>query len=81
MRPHDLICFPDCEWHRIEAAADSEMRFLAFHVPGKFKTIWADPKAASAWRSAGRDIHGGETARDERERRIFAKAFGNPFTR
>jgi quercetin dioxygenase-like cupin family protein len=65
----DLIYFPDRERHSVKAADDSEMRFLAFYVPGELKTVWADPGKASAWRSTGLDINGYETLDDQKERR------------
>jgi quercetin dioxygenase-like cupin family protein len=77
----DLVYFPDGERHCLKAADDSEMRILQFYVPGKFKTVWADQNKISAWRSTGRDIHGGETALDEREREAYGHILGNPFTR
>jgi quercetin dioxygenase-like cupin family protein len=77
----DLVYFPDGEWHCLKAADDSEMRILQFCVPGKFKTVWADQSKISAWRSTGHDIHGGETALDERERDAYKHILGNPFTR
>jgi quercetin dioxygenase-like cupin family protein len=64
----DLVYFPDREWHYLKAADDNEMRFLVFYVPGEYKTIWADQSKSTAWQSTGRDIGGGETAQDERER-------------
>jgi hypothetical protein len=81
LRPGELIHFPDRARRRLEAAGSGELRFLALDVPGEFGTVWADQSKASAWRSTGRDIHGWETADDERERRAFAKVFGNPVTR
>jgi quercetin dioxygenase-like cupin family protein len=65
----DLIYFPDREHRSLKAADDSEMRFLAFYVPGEFKTVWADPGKASAWRSTGLDINGYETLDDQKARR------------
>ena len=64
----DLIWFRDGERHRLEAAADSEMRFLLLYAPGVFRTAWDDPSKASAWSPTGLDINGLETARDRRER-------------
>jgi quercetin dioxygenase-like cupin family protein len=81
LRQDDLICFRDREPHHLQAARDSKMRFLAFQVPGEFKTVWADPNTVSAWRSTDRDINGRETAVDEKRRRVFAKVFGNPALR
>jgi mannose-6-phosphate isomerase-like protein (cupin superfamily) len=75
----DLIYFSDRERHYLKAAGNGEMRFLEFHVPGEFKTVWADQSKISAWRSTGRDIHGWETASDEKERRAFRFVF--PFVR
>jgi quercetin dioxygenase-like cupin family protein len=63
----DLIWFRDGEWHRLEAAADSEMRFLILNAPGVFRTAWDDPSKASAWSPTDLDINGLETARDARE--------------
>jgi quercetin dioxygenase-like cupin family protein len=68
VRKGDLIWFRDGEWHRLEAAADSEMRFLILYAPGVFRTAWEDPSKASAWSPTGLDINGLETARDARER-------------
>jgi quercetin dioxygenase-like cupin family protein len=68
VRKCDLIWFRDGEWHRLEAAADSEMRFLILCAPGVFRTAWEDPSKASAWSPTGLDINGLETARDGRER-------------
>jgi quercetin dioxygenase-like cupin family protein len=68
VRKGDLIWFRDGEWHRLEAAADSEMRFLILYAPGVFRTAWDDPSKASAWSPTGLDINGLETARDKRER-------------
>jgi quercetin dioxygenase-like cupin family protein len=68
VRKGDLIWFRDGEWHRLEAAADSEMRFLILYAPGVFRTAWDDPSKASAWSPTGLDINGLETARDGRER-------------
>jgi len=81
LHPGELLHFSDGEQQHLEAAGDAELRFLVLYAPGKFETMWADPSTASAWRSTGRDIHGWETAKDERERRVYAKVFGNPFTR
>jgi quercetin dioxygenase-like cupin family protein len=72
VRKGDLIWFRDGEWHRLEAAADSEMRFLILYAPGVFHTAWEDPSKASAWSSTGLDINGLETARDRRERIAYA---------
>ena len=68
VRKGDLIWFRDGEWHRLEAAADGEMRFLVLYAPGVFRTAWEDPSKASAWSPTGLDINGLETARDGRER-------------
>jgi mannose-6-phosphate isomerase-like protein (cupin superfamily) len=68
VRKGDLVWFRDGEWHRLEAAADSEMRFLILHAPGVFRTAWDDPSKASAWSPTGLDINGRETERDARER-------------
>ena len=65
----DLIYFPHREQRAIRAAADSEIRFLAFYVPGEFKTVWANPGDASAWRSTGLDINGYQTLNDQKDSR------------
>jgi hypothetical protein len=62
----DLALLPQ---RSVKAADDGEMRFLAFYAPGEFKTVWADPGKASAWRSTGLDINGYETLNDQKERR------------
>jgi len=69
LRQGDFVYFADREPHHLEAAHDSEMRFLVFYVPGEFKTIWADPGKVTAWTSTNRDINGYRTAEDERARR------------
>jgi quercetin dioxygenase-like cupin family protein len=71
IRQHDLIHIPDRTPHYLQAADNSDMRFLTLQVPGEFKTVWADPKKASAWQSTHLDINGRRTAADERERRAF----------
>jgi hypothetical protein len=63
VRKGDLVWFRDGEWHRLEAAADSEMRFLILYAPGVFRTAWDDPSKASAWSPTGLDINGGPPAR------------------
>jgi quercetin dioxygenase-like cupin family protein len=80
VRKGDLIWFRDGEWHRLEAAADSEMRFLILYTPGVFRTAWDDPSKASAWSPTGLDINGLETARDLRERVAYIGSdFSFPF--
>jgi quercetin dioxygenase-like cupin family protein len=69
VRQHDLIHVPDHTRYYLQAADNSDMRFLTLQVPGEFKTVWADPKKASTWRSTSLDINGFRPAADERERR------------
>jgi quercetin dioxygenase-like cupin family protein len=76
VRKGDLIWFRDGEWHRLEAAADSGMRFLILYAPGVFRTAWDDPSKASAWSPTGLDINGLETARDARERMAYMNIGG-----
>lgn len=71
----EVLYFPDREQHYLKAADDGEMRFLAIHIPGEFKTVWADPNKISVWRSTDRDIHGWETGLDEKERKAFRFVF------
>jgi quercetin dioxygenase-like cupin family protein len=71
VRKGDLIWFRDSEWHHLEAAADSGMRFVILYAPGMFRTTWEDPSKASAWSPTGLDVNGFETARDERERNAY----------
>jgi len=68
----DLIWFRDGEWHHLEAAADSGMRFVIVYAPGVFRTTWEDPSKASAWSPTGFDINGLDTARDAREHKAYA---------
>lgn len=70
VRRHDLIHIPDRTQYYLQAADNSDLRFLTLQVPGEFKTVWADPKRASAWQSTKLDINGFRTAEDERERRV-----------
>jgi uncharacterized RmlC-like cupin family protein len=81
VRAGDLLYFPDRERHRLEAGAGDALRYLVFYAPGVFSTIWDDRTKASAWVATHRDINDFETAYDERERKVYAKVFGNPFTR
>jgi hypothetical protein len=76
VRKGDLIWFRDGEWHRLEAAADSEMRFLLLYAPGVFRTAWQDPSKASAWSPTGLDINGLETARPTLDVAGFAQTLG-----
>jgi quercetin dioxygenase-like cupin family protein len=71
----DVLYFPDREPHYVQAAAGSDLRFLEFHAPAEFKTIWTNPKEASAWLSTNRDISGRETLLDEQERHAFRFVF------
>ncbi len=81
MQQGDVIHFPDREWHYLKSADNAEMRFLEFYLPGEFKTVWADSSKTSAWKLTHRDLRNRETAEDERERIVFKKVFGNPWTR
>lgn len=74
VRQHGLVHVPDRTRHYLQAADNSDMRFLTLQVPGEFKTVWADPKKASAWQSTNLDINGRRTAADERERRAYSAA-------
>jgi quercetin dioxygenase-like cupin family protein len=80
-RPGDVIYFADREQHYLKSAGSEDMRFLEFFIPGEFKTVTDDTSAISKWVSTGRDIRGGETAVDEKQRRMYKKMFGNPFIR
>jgi quercetin dioxygenase-like cupin family protein len=71
IQPGDVVYFRARERHHLNAADDSELRFLVFYAPGEFRTIWADPSKASAWISTERDINGYPPEQDERERRAF----------
>jgi quercetin dioxygenase-like cupin family protein len=75
VRKGDLIWFRDGEWHRLESAADSEMRLLILYAPGVFRTAWDDPGKASTWSPTGFDINGFETAHDARERRAYISPY------
>ena len=79
--PGDLIYFPDGERRYFKAADGGELQFLQLHMPGVFKSVWTDPSKVSAWRLTRRDVNGGETEDDERERIVYRKIFGNPWTR
>lgn len=65
----ELLYFPHREQRSIKAAGDSELRFLAFYLPGEFKTVWSDPREATAWRSTRLDINGYQTLNDQKESR------------
>jgi quercetin dioxygenase-like cupin family protein len=54
----DLICFRPRERHRLEAADDRGMRFLAIYAPGKFKTTWVDQTKAITWILSDYNISG-----------------------
>ena len=72
LRPGELLCFPDRERHAL-AAGDNELRFLEFYAPSEFKTVWSDPSQRSGWRKTGRNISGGLTANDEKERWAYRR--------
>ena len=74
----DVVHFADRERHTLRAAGDGEMRFIEFHVPANFNTVWTDPGAKSAWRSTDHDIFGRETLLDARERKSFRFVFPFP---
>jgi uncharacterized RmlC-like cupin family protein len=69
VKQHDVIHVPDRVPHYLQAADDTDLRFLTLQVPGVCKTVWADPKKASAWKSTEMDIEGRRPAQEERERR------------
>jgi len=71
----DVVQFADGERHTLRAAGDGEMRFLEFHVPARFTTVWTSPGVRSAWKSTDRDIFGRETGLDARERKSFRFVF------
>jgi len=74
----DVVQFADRERHTLRAAGDGEMRFLEFHLPANFTTVWSDPGVKSAWRSTDHDIFGRETLLDARERKSFRFVFPFP---
>ena len=74
----DVVHFADGERHTLRASGDGEMRFVEFHVPSRFTTVWTSPGAKSAWRSTDRDIFGRETLLDARERKSFRFVFPYP---
>jgi hypothetical protein len=57
--------------HYLQAAGNTDLRFLTLQVPGVCKTVWADPKKPSAWKSTDMDIEGRRPAQEERERRAY----------
>jgi mannose-6-phosphate isomerase-like protein (cupin superfamily) len=74
LRPGDLVYVPAGERHHLKAADDGDMRFLLFHVPGEFKTVWADPSKVNTWVKTDRNINGREAG----ERRQFTSALSIP---
>jgi quercetin dioxygenase-like cupin family protein len=76
VKPHDVIHIPDRVPHYLQAAGNTDLRFLTLQVPGVFKTVWADPKKPSAWISTEMDIQGRRPAKDENERRGYAISGG-----
>lgn len=74
----DVVRFADRERHTLRASGDGEMRFVEFHIPANFSTVWTDPGAKSVWRSTDRDIFGRETLLDARERKSFRFVFPFP---
>jgi len=64
VRKGDVIYYPDCERHFLEAAPDEELVFAEFFAPGEFKTIWVDESQICTWSPTGRDIKGRAPARE-----------------
>jgi quercetin dioxygenase-like cupin family protein len=60
----DVIYYPDCERHYLEAAPDEEMVFVEFFAPAEFKTVWVDETQVCTWNPTGRDIEGRLPARE-----------------
>jgi hypothetical protein len=58
LREGDFLYVADREPGSIEAAPDSEIRFVQLYVPGTFKTVWSDPRITSEWMETDRNIHG-----------------------
>ncbi|MGH6725573.1 MAG: cupin domain-containing protein [Pseudolabrys sp.] len=64
VRQGDLIYYPDLERHFLQAAADEELVFAEYFVPGEFKTIWVNENEICTWTPTGRDIRGGKPTRE-----------------
>jgi quercetin dioxygenase-like cupin family protein len=63
VRKGDVVFYADRERHFL-AAADEEMCFAEFFVPGEFRTVWVDETEVCTWLPTGRDIRGRVPMRD-----------------
>jgi len=64
VREGDLIWYADRERHYLKSDESKEMRFVEFFVPGTYKTTWAPGAMVCTWSPTGRNIEGGNAARD-----------------
>ncbi len=72
LRPGELLYFSESEPHVLKAGK-GELRFLEFYVPGEFNTVWTNPSETTVWRKTGRNISGGLTMSDEKERWAYRR--------
>jgi quercetin dioxygenase-like cupin family protein len=66
VRKGDLIWYEDREWHYLRSEGDEDMVFVEFFVPGEYRTVWAEGAPVCTWFPSGRNIRGGEPAREIR---------------
>lgn len=59
----DVVYYEDMERHYLQSDPKTEMRFVEFFVPGKYKTIWAPDANVCAWLPTGKNILGKKAAR------------------
>jgi len=59
----DVVYYLDAERHYLRSDSMTEMRFVEFFVPGKYKTVWAPNASVCAWLPTGKNILGNEAAR------------------
>lgn len=64
VREGDLIWYADRERHYLKSDDDTEMRFVEFFVPGRYRTVWAPGAMVCTWSPTGRNIEGGTPARE-----------------
>ena len=59
----DIVYYSDAERHYLRSDSMTEMRFVEFFVPGKYKTVWAPNASVCAWLPTGQNIMGNQAAR------------------
>jgi quercetin dioxygenase-like cupin family protein len=64
VRKGDLIYYAERERHFLHSEGPSDMVFVEFFVPGKYKTVWAPGAPICTWTPTGRNSRGEKPVRD-----------------